>query len=215
MIAVPVFNTEGARTGEIQVEPAVFGGKVRARLIKQAVVAYLNHQRLYSARTKGRGESKGSTRKLYRQKGTGNARAGNRRTPIRRGGGRTFAQLAPRAHVDIPKKMRQGARDSAILAKLQAGEVLVVDGFRCDRPRTKEFSGLLLALKVDRGCVFAVEKYDRNAYLSARNLSKTDLCVIDDLNAYSVLRRPKIVFTKPAFVRLEERARSRNARPAE
>ncbi|MHC4696825.1 MAG: 50S ribosomal protein L4, partial [Planctomycetota bacterium] len=105
MLAVPVVDVQGQRLGEIEVDPATFGGEVRSKLIKQVVVAYLDHQHQRSARNKGRSDVRGSTRKLYRQKGTGNARAGNSRTPLRRGGGRAFAKRVPRSVKLVSKKM--------------------------------------------------------------------------------------------------------------
>ena len=111
MLSVPVCNMTGDRTGEVEIDPAVLGSKVRVRLMKQAVVAFLDHQRQHSARTKGRSDVEGSTRKLYRQKGTGNARVGMLRTPTRRGGGRTFARRGPRKRKGFPKQMRRLARE--------------------------------------------------------------------------------------------------------
>ena len=202
MLAVPVFNMAGERTGEIEVDPASLGGRVRAKLIKQAVVAYLDHQRQFSARTKRRSDVEGSTRKLYRQKGTGNARAGSLRTPIRRGGGRAFGKRRPQAHKLFPKKMRRAARDSAILAKMRSQQVLVLDGLRCDAPKTGVFAGMLRSLGVSKGCVFAMHERDRNVYLSGRNIPKTEMMLVDDLNAYVVLRRDKLILTRPALERL-------------
>lgn len=202
MLAVPVFNTSGTQSGEIEVDPAALGGRVRPRLIKQAIVAFLQHQRQYSARNKRRSDVDGSTRKLYRQKGTGNARAGMVRTPVRRGGGRAFAKRIPGATVVMPKKMRRLARNSAILAKIEANEVIVVDGFACDAPKTKLFAQMLSAVGVDRGCVFAVHESSKDVYLSGRNLPRTDVRMVGELNAYEILRRNKVVFTKPAFEHL-------------
>jgi len=202
MLAVPVFDMSGKQSGEIEVDPAVLGGRVRPRLIKQAVVAFLDHQRQRSARTKRRSDVEGSTRKLYRQKGTGNARAGAIRTPVRRGGGRTFGKRVPGAVKALPKKMRRLARNSAVLAKIQANEVMVLDGFDCEAPKTKVFASMLTALGADNGCVFAMHEPNRNAHLSGRNLAKTDVRLVGELSAYEVLLRKKIVFTKAAFEQL-------------
>src|SRR3990172_7924351 len=120
MLSVPVFNMKGERAGEVEIDPEVLGGRVRTRLLKQAIVAFLDHQRQDSARTKGKAQVAGSTRKLYRQKGTGNARMGQIRQPVRKGGGRAFAKRVPPAMKEFPKKMRRIARDNAILAKIQA-----------------------------------------------------------------------------------------------
>lgn len=202
MISLPVFNMKGERVGEIDVDPSVFGGQVRPRLIKQAIVAFLDHQRRNSARTKGRGDVDGSTRKLYRQKGTGNARVGAIRTGTRRGGGRIFAKRAPRACVGFPKKMRRLARNSAILAKMKAEDVVVIDGLSFPEPKTKIFAGMLKSLGVDRGCVVALAERDEHTHRAGRNIPRTEIRLVTELNAYEVLRRPKLVFSKPALERL-------------
>jgi large subunit ribosomal protein L4 len=183
----------------MQIDPEVLGGRVRHALIKQAVVAFQDHLRQRSARTKGRGQVQGSTRKLYRQKGTGHARAGNIRTPIRRGGGRTFARRIAGASLTLPKKMRRLARDSAILAKIRANDVLVVDGFSCPEVKTKPVASMLSALGLTRGCVLATPEVDRNVYLSTRNIPRVVVRPVGELNAYEVLRRRKLLFTKAAF----------------
>lgn len=205
MLVVGVYDMKGKRTGEVKVDPSVLGDRVRHGLIKQAIVSYLDHRRQDSARTKSRSDVVGSTRKLYRQKGTGNARAGMLRTPVRRGGGRTFAKRGPRRSVDLPKKMRRLARDSAILAKIEAKDVMIVDPLQYNKPATKVFSSMLIALEANRGCLIAMHEQDRNTYLSGRNVPKTDIRVVDDLNAYEVLFRKKLIFSKPAFERLIQR----------
>ncbi|MGB2987541.1 MAG: 50S ribosomal protein L4 [Phycisphaerae bacterium] len=202
MLAVPVVNMQGEPAGEMEIDPAALGGRVRPRLIKQAIVAFLDHQRQQSARTKGRSDVEGSTRKLYRQKGTGNARVGNLRTPIRRGGGRTFAKRGPRATKAFPKKMRRLARNSAILARIQANDVIIVDELRCPEIKTKIVASMFSVLGGEKGCVLAMHARDRNVYLSSRNVPNTDVRVVEELNAYEVLRRRRLIFTKPAFEQL-------------
>ena len=211
MLAVPVYNMKGERTGEIEVDPAVFGGRIRPRLVKQAIVAYLDHDRQGSARTKGRADVKGSTRKLYRQKGTGNARAGNIRTPVRRGGGRTFAKRIPPASKGISRKMRRGALDSAVLARLHGDDVAIVEGLEFSVPKTRAFAAMLTALGADRGCVLATESSDRNVYLSGRNIPKTEIRAVAELNAHDVMRRRRLVFTRAAFERLAESRARKNS----
>lgn len=208
MLSVPVFNMKGERLGAMEVDPAVLGGRVRPKLIKQAVVAYLDHQRQFSARTKGRSQTAGSTRKLYRQKGTGNARAGTIRTPIRRGGGRTFAKLVPGAHKGISKKIRRFACGNAVLSRIKDNDVLVIDELKLAAPRTKPFAGMLGALQIDNGCVLAMHERDRNILLSGRNVHRTEIRLVDDLNAYDAMLRPKLVFTRPAFEQFVRRAAS-------
>lgn len=202
MLEIPVFNMKGDRTGAVKVDPAVLGGRVRPKLLKQAVVAYLDRQRQYSARTKGKSDVEGSTRKLYRQKGTGNARVGQVRTPTRRGGGRAFAKRVPCRVVEFPKKMRRLARDNAVLAKIQSSDALIIDDLRCAEPKTKVMADMLASVGADRGCVLATHELDRHVYLSGRNIPKTEVRVVDELTAYEVLRRKKLVLTRPAFDRL-------------
>lgn len=202
MPAVPVVNMQGERLGEIEVDPALFGGAVRPALVKQAIVAYRDHQRQRSARTKGRSDVEGSCRKLYRQKGTGNARAGNLRTPVRRGGGRAFAKRGPGAVRDLPKKMRRLARNSAILTKIESNSMMVLDGLECPEPKTKALVAVLTALDAHRGCLLAMHERNDNVYLSGRNIPNMDIRMVEELNAYEVLQRPKLIFTRPAFERL-------------
>lgn len=202
MLSIPVFKMNGQRSGEVQVDPQTLGGCIRPQLIKQTVVAILDHGRIDTARTKGRSDVEGSTRKLYRQKGTGNARMGTVRTCLRRGGGRAFAKRVPGRTVEIPKKMRRLARNSAILAKIQSGEVMILDDLSCPRVKTKTVVQMLTALGTTKGCTLATEAYDRNVYLSARNIERMSIRAVDDLNAYDVLRRRSLLFTRPAFERL-------------
>ncbi len=207
MLAVPVYNMKGDKIGEAEIDPAVLGGKVRPMLLKQAVVAYLAHKRQYSARTKRRSDVVASTKKMYRQKGTGNARAGMSSTPIRRGGGRAFATTEPRRSLVLPKKMKRLARDSALLAKIQSEKVMVVDGLQCDQPRTKALATMLTAIGIGKGCILAMHDADRNIILSGRNITNADMRLVADLNAYDILRRECVVMTKQAFDLLSDPTR--------
>ena len=130
MIELAVYNKQGEQIDTLSLDEAVFGDQVRLPLLKQALVMYQTNRRQGSARTKSRGMVSGSTRKIFRQKGTGNARMGPLRNPIRRGGGRTFAKLPRPFHQRLPAKARALARNSAILAKLQTQDLLVIDQLR-------------------------------------------------------------------------------------
>lgn len=199
MIDVPVFDMQGNKTGSLQIDEAALGGKIRYDLLKQAVVTFNANQRQGSARTKSRGMVAGSTRKLFRQKGTGNARMGTVRTCVRRGGGRAFAKRERDFRRDFPKKMRQLARNSALLAKLQAGSVLVVDPLEMSEPKTKVFHAMLKAVGADRGCLVALDKAAPAILKSGRNIANIDLRPVRELNAYEILRRRKVVFNRSAF----------------
>lgn len=197
--SVPVFDSKGKPVGEMEVDAASLGERVRPKLIKQAIVAYLDRHRQDSARTKGRSEVEGSTRKLYRQKGTGNARVGAIRTVVRRGGGVAFSKRGPRRQVELPKKMRRLARNSALLARIQAQDVMVLDSLSYSEPKTSALSSTLSSLGVDSGCLLAVKVHDRNVYLSGRNLPRTDVRIADELTAYEIMRRKKVILTRDAL----------------
>ncbi|RJP40930.1 MAG: 50S ribosomal protein L4 [Phycisphaerales bacterium] len=199
MASIPVFNADGQQTGQMEIDPAWLGGKVRPKLLKQAVVVHLDRTRQYSARTRSRSMVKGSTRKLYRQKGTGRARMGTIRTNIRRGGGVAFAKLAGARRLELPRKMRALAGRNAVLAKVEAADAAIVEGFVLDAPRTKAMARMLAAVGAESGCVFTTDELDRNVYLSGRNIPKADVRTVRDLNAYDILRRKKLIFTRPAF----------------
>lgn len=202
MIDVKVYNREGKELENVQVDEALFGGTVRAALLKQAIVMYHANKRVGTAATKSRGMVEGSTRKLYRQKGTGNARAGSVRTPVRVGGGVTFAKAARDFGKDMPKKQRRVACDSALLAKMQSGRVVVVDELNFEAPKTKEFARVLGNLNIDRSCLITLSEPDANVYKSARNIQKVDVLKVDDLNAGDICMKQKVLFTKAAFMAL-------------
>jgi large subunit ribosomal protein L4 len=199
MIEIPVLDTKGQKIGTERLDPARLGGRVRHDLLKQAVVAYRANLRQGTVGTKSRGMVDGSTRKLYRQKGTGNARMGPIRTPQRRGGGRAFAKITRDFSQKFPKKMRRLARDSAILAKAISGEAVILSGLSMSAPKTSELAGVLKATKTDRGALMAVAALDQNLFLSGRNIPNFLLKRIADVNAYDVLRARSLVLTPESF----------------
>jgi large subunit ribosomal protein L4 len=210
MIKLGVYNREGKEVDSLQVDEALFGSSVRYALLKQALVMYHANKRVGTAATKSRGMVEGSTRKLYRQKGTGNARAGTVRTNIRKGGGVAFAKQARDFGQDMPVKQRRLAKNSAILAKLLSNNVVVIDELKLDKPRTRDFVNILNNLKIDRSCIVAVPEYDDVLYKSLRNVPKVDMLAVADLNAWDICNRQKLLFTKDAFAALVENAGSKN-----
>lgn len=199
MIDIPVLNTKGEQVGQEKLDPALLGGRVRFELLKQAVVTYRANLRQGSHKTKSRGEVHGASRKLYRQKGTGRARAGNLRTPVRVGGGHAFAKRPRDYSKKLPQGMRRLARNSAILAKARSGDALIVKGLSMAEPKTKQLAAVLTATKSDRGALLAVTASDRNLVLSGRNIPGFGLKAVWELNAYDVLRARRLVFTPEAF----------------
>ena len=205
MIDVVVYNRRGEELEKLQVDTEVLGGVVRPALIKQALVRYQGNRRVGTAATKNKSLIEGSTRKLYRQKGTGNARAGQLRTPKRVGGGVTFAKAARSFEQAMPRKQRKLATDSAVLAKLLTGRVVVVDELNFDKPRTKDFAAVLGNLKIDRSCLVTIGKRDENVFKSARNIERIAVLPVAELNAWDVCKRHKVLFTKEAFLMFVQR----------
>ncbi|RMF75180.1 MAG: 50S ribosomal protein L4, partial [Planctomycetota bacterium] len=168
-------------------------------LLKQALVRHLANQRQGTVAQKSRGEVEGSTRKLYRQKGTGRARMGTVRTPVRRSGGRAFPRKPRDFRQDMPRKMRRLARNQAVLAKIQAQDALIIDGLKFDEPKTRRFAGMLRAVQADRGCIFATNGVDPILVKSGRNIPRTHVQPVAELSAGQILRRRRLVFTREAF----------------
>ncbi len=199
MLNVPVYNEAGKQIGDEQIDEALLGAPLNAALLKQAVVMYHANRRQGDAAQKTRAEVVGSSRKIFRQKGTGRARMGNIRTPVRRGGGRAFPRKPRSFRKDMPKKMRRLACKQAVLAKIQSSDALIVDGLKFDEPKTGRFAALLQALQSDRGCVFAINGVDTALLKSSRNIQRANIMNVGDLNARDILIRRRLLFTKDAF----------------
>ncbi len=212
MVTLPVYDLSGAEVGKIDVDPSAIAPKVNKQLLHDAVVMYLANQRQGTKKTKGRGEIAGSTRKLYRQKGTGNARVGSRRTPQRRGGGHAM-QLKPRSHYyRLPKKAIRAATRMAIATKLADGEVVVVDKLEMGAPKTSEFASMLKALGLTGvTTLVAMSDYSSNVYMSSRNIPEVSVTKVADLNALSVLRPKRMLLTQDALEWIKSRAASETA----
>jgi len=200
MIDLVVYNPDGQEVDRLKVNESALGGAVRYRLLKQAIVMYHANKRVGTAATKGRSMVAGADKKLFRQKGTGNARVGNIRTGKRVGGGVTFAKSPRDFGKKMPKKQRRLARNSAILAKLRSNSVLVVDGLTFEKPKTKGFASVLNNLKIDRSCLVTTRQYDENLYKSARNLPRIAVLAVEQLNAGDICKYNKMLFTKDALL---------------
>ena len=196
MIEVPVFNQTGEKVSTIQVDPEKLGGEVRKNLLKQALVMYHANQRQGTVRTLARGEVAGSTRKMFRQKGTGNARTGGIRNPIKKGGGHAKQKRPKDWRQAMPKKARRLARNSAILSKIQSNDIRVIDQIALEQPKTKQMAGVFKALGIDRSCLVALAQRDENVERSARNIDRTTLTTVDQLNAWDILKNRTLVVTK-------------------
>ncbi len=207
MIDLTVYNRKGEEIDSLKIDELAFGGSVRYPLLKQAIVMYHANKRVGTATTKSRGMVVGSTRKLFRQKGTGNARVGNSRTGKRVGGGVTFAKVVRDFSKRMPKKQRKLARDSAVLAKLLSNNIVVVDELSFEKPHTRDFVSVLSNLKIlNKGsCLVAINYIDANLYKSARNVPRVAVVPVADLNAGDICNHSKMLFTKEAFLSLLNR----------
>ncbi len=205
MLEVAVYNPSGEKTDTLKVDPVSFGSRVNVLLLKQVVVGYHANRRRGTAATRSRGMVKGSTRKMFRQKGTGNARRGPIRSNILRGGGVAFAKIPHSFRKKLPKKMRKAALNSAILAKLLGEDLMVIEGLQVDEPKTSQMSAMLTNLKINRSCLLTLAQRDRNIYLSSRNIPDLTVRITDELNAFDVVNRQKMLITLDAMKALMER----------
>ncbi len=197
MIEVPVFNQSGKQVSTVNVDEAKLGGEVNRALLKQALTMYHANQRQGTVKTLARGEVEGSTRKIYRQKGTGNARMGSIRQPVRRGGGHAKQKRPKDWRQAMPKKARQLARSHAILAKFLSNDVKVVDVIEVgSTPKTKAIAGLFKNLGLDRSVLLALEGQNVVLQKSARNVDRTTLTTVAQLNVWDLLRNRTLLVTK-------------------
>jgi len=199
MLEVPVYNTDGEKVDTMTVDERVFGSTVNAPLLKQAIVAYHANKRRGTAATKSRAMVVGSTRKMFRQKGTGRARRGAVRTPVLRGGGHTFAKTPHSFRKTLSRKMRRAALKTAILAKILGEDLMVIDGLSLSAPRTKEMVRIVKNLKINRSCLVTVAERDSNVYLSSRNIGDLTVRITAELNAFDVATRQKMLVTTEAM----------------
>jgi large subunit ribosomal protein L4 len=199
MIEVPVLNIEGKEVGKFAVDEALLGTVVRPALLKQAIVRHQANQRQGTVATKDRGEVEGSTKKLFAQKHTGNARRGNIRTSVMKGGGVAFGKRPRDFRQDMPLKQRRLARNNAILSKILSGNLKLMEALAFAAPKTKDVVKVLQALGADRSALIATQGIDRNTWLGGRNIPKVIIKPAAEINANDVLSTRTMVITKAAF----------------
>ena len=195
---VPVLNKKGAEVGTLTIDEKSLGGEVQPALIKQAYVMYHANLRQGSSRTKNRRQVEGSTRKIYKQKGTGNARHGDRKVNLMKGGGHAHSKKKTREdyRLDMPRKMRRKANRNALLAKLVDKEVRVIDDLKLSAPKTKEFMSFLEAIKVDKTALVAVAGEVKTMRQAGKNVADVTLCRPDQLTAFEMLNHRYLVISK-------------------
>jgi large subunit ribosomal protein L4 len=203
-VQIPVYNKNGAEKGNIEVSDYVFGIAFNPSVVHQAVIRQQANARQGTASTKTRSEVAGSTRKLYRQKGTGNARAGSATSGTRRGGGTMFGPKPRDYRQSMPKKMRQLALRCVLSAKVNDKELVVIDDLAFEQPATKEMAGILKAVGIDSSALIVTSETDMNTVKSARNIHRVNITPANLLNVVDILSCKKLLMTVDAVRKAEE-----------
>jgi len=204
MTTLKVYNLGNQETGTVDLHDSIAESKLNPFVIKDVVVSYMSAKQQGTHKVKGRSEVSGSTRKLFRQKGTGNARAGSLRSPTRRHGGVAFGPV-PRSHaLSVNKKVRKKALVSAVGSKIRNNEVLVVDNLKLEDHKTKNLARLLTDLKLGKTLVVFSEE-EPSFILASRNLPNVKCVHSSGLNIYDVLNHKNLLITKAALLDFEGR----------
>jgi large subunit ribosomal protein L4 len=203
-VQIPVYNKNGEETGNIEVSDYVFGIPFNQTVVHQAVIRQQANARQGTSSTKTRSEVIGSTRKLFRQKGTGNARAGSMKSGTRRGGGAIFGPRPRNYRQSMPRKMRQLALRCVLSGKANDKELVVIDELVFEKPVTKEMAGILSALGVESTALIVTAGSDGNVVKSARNIAGIAITPVDLMNVVDILSRKKLLMTVDAVRKAEE-----------
>ena len=203
MTNVAVYNREGVSVGEIELNPYIFENQINVPVMHQAVLVYLASRRRGTHAVKTRGQVAGTTKKPWRQKGTGRARVGSTKNPVWTGGGVAFGPPVRSPNISMPKKMRRVAVLSALSQKAADGDIIVLEELNFEAPKTKEMARILKNLAA-QNALLVLEENNTNAALSAGNLPTVSTVGATGVNTYLVLRHGKLVLTKEALASLEE-----------
>jgi large subunit ribosomal protein L4 len=239
MLTIPVYNTAGEQVGQESIDPADFGGEINKQLLHDVVLMHLAARRVGTVNTRGRADVAGSGKKLFRQKGTGNARAGAKRTNKRKGGGVAFARRNRDYRYTMPKKAVRAAIRMAILSKFQDHQALVLDGLSLTKPQTKVVAKALHSIRrpdiseseavesvgetkrqarkrtlEGRSILFGLPANDPILYRSARNIEGVAIAPVSEFNTYDILKQRYLVLTKESLAALKERLKEKPSRRA-
>lgn len=200
MVSLPVYDRKGAEVGKFDIDLAELAPSINKQLLHDVVVMYQANQRQGSAKNKNRAEVAYTTKKMYRQKGTGNARAGSRASNVRRGGGRAFSRRPRDFSYRLPRKAVQLATRMAVAGKLNDGEVTLIDDLKFDVPKTSEMAAILKNLGIAGDTLLvAIDGYDVNVYKSTRNINGVSIMPVSDINALEILKPKRLLMTKAAL----------------
>ncbi len=237
MLTIPVYNPAGEQIGEESIDPADFGGTVNKQLLHDVVLMHLAARRVGTVNTRGRADVAGSGKKLFRQKGTGNARAGSKRTHKRKGGGAAFARRNRDYRYSMPKKAVRTAVRMALLSKFQDHQALVLDGLALNQPKTKTVALALRAIRRPdmseaeateavgetknqarkrtlerRSILLGLPTHNPVVHRSARNLDGVKVAPVAEFNTYDILRQRYLVLTREALATLKEQVKQKPSR---
>ncbi|MCA8998857.1 MAG: 50S ribosomal protein L4 [Planctomycetaceae bacterium] len=191
---------DGSDGGVYEFDGAELANRISKQLLHDVIVMYEANRRQGTVKTKTRGEVAGSSKKMFRQKGTGNARMGTKRSPIRVGGGHAFAKRPKDWGYRLPRKAVRLATRMALLSKFQDGEAIVLDSLSVTEPKTKVIANMLSALGVDKqSTLLVIPEYDLSVWKSGRNIDGLWISPVRDLNAYSLLHQKRLVIVKDAI----------------
>ncbi len=201
---VPVYNLAGEEVRKIKISDNVFGAPFNEAVVHQVMVGMQANARQGTASTKTRGEVVGSTKKLYRQKGTGNARAGSKKSPTRRGGGAAFGPKPRDYRQAIPKKLRRLALRCVLSSKAGEGDLKIIDAFDFAEVKTKKMIEVLMALGIESSALIVTQKPEENVIKSARNIPEITTTPANILNILDILSHKTLLMTEGAVRAAEE-----------
>ena len=204
MAKTALYNMEGKTIGEVELSDAIFAAPINEAAMHLMVRSYLAAQRQGTQSALSRGEVRGGGRKIYRQKGTGNARHHGNRAPQFRHGGVVFAPKPRDYDLAVKKKVRRLAFKSALTSKLNAGEIVVVDSLELKEAKTKLMAGVLKALDAEKKALVVLPERDETVIRATNNLPEAKISYVNTLNVYDILNAGKVVLTKAAKESVEE-----------
>ena len=207
MASLPIYNRSGEQVGTYEIDPAELAPRINKQLLHDAVVMYQTNLRQGDSKTKSRAEVIATTKKMYRQKGTGNARAGSRVSGIRRGGGHIFAKRPRDWSYRLPKKAIRLATRMAVASRIADDEITLIDDLSFAEPKTRDMAAVLKALGIQgQRLLITVAGYDLNVYKSIRNLDGVSVLPAAELNALAVLHPRRVLMTTAALDAFREKA---------
>ena len=204
MPKVNVYNMQGEQVEQIELNEDIFGIEVSEHAVYEVVKNQLANKRQGTQSAKTRSEVRGGGRKPWRQKGTGRARAGSTRSPIWTGGGVTFAPKPRDYSYKTPKKIKRLAMKSALTSKVVENEMIVIDEFKIDSPKTKDMVNILNNISADKKALIVTLNPESNVIKSANNLPNVQTTIVSNLNVYELLKYNSLIITKEAVRKVEE-----------